>query len=145
MSSPRVSDNPVLGSVFNTKTNDRDIVDDVHVASGILINTSSVGLKRIGNSNTASNGATLIDLLHHVLLARDGSELVNIEDSVLIWDEAWATTWLAILANVDRCALDTIVMATSLIDGTGLISDVVLVHVIEGRDSLTTMASIVIH
>jgi hypothetical protein len=106
-------------------------VNDVHIASGVLVNTSSIVLKRIGNSDTASNGSALIDLLHHVLLAGNGAVLVNLVNTVLLGDVTRTTAWLASLANVDRCAINAVIVTTGLVDGACLISDVVLVHKLE--------------
>jgi len=83
--------------------------------------------------------------LHHVLFTRDRAEFIDLVDSVDIRDEARATTWLTVLTDVDRCTLNTIIMTTGLVDGASLISDVVLVHVLECRKSLTTMTAIIIH
>ncbi len=119
-------------------------MDDIHVTSGILVNTSSVGLERVWHSDTTSNGSALVDLLHHGLLAGDWSVLIHVEHSVLIGYEAGATTGLAVLAHVDWGTDDSIVEASCLVDGTSLISDVVLVHELEGAECLTTMATLVI-
>ena len=145
MSAPGVSDDPVLSSILNTIPDDRDIVYYIKVASGVLVDTTSVSFKRIGNGNTASNGTALEYLLHHVLLTGDRSELIDLVHTVLVRNEAWATTWLAILANVDRSAFDAVVVTASLVNGAGLIGDIVLVHVLKGRDGFTTVAAVVVH
>ena len=107
-------------------------MNNVEITSCILVDTTSVSFKRIGNGDTASNGTALEDLLHHVLLTGDRSELIDLMHTVLVGNKAWATTWLACLANVDRCALDAIVMTASLVDGACLISYVVFVHELKG-------------
>ena len=88
VSSPGVSDEPVLLVVFNTIADDGDVVNNVHITSGITEDTSSVVLKGIWDGNTASDWSTLGNFLHHVLLAFDFTELGNTVDKVLIWDEA---------------------------------------------------------
>ena len=119
-------------------------MDDVHVTSCILVNTSSVGLERGWVSDSTCNGSALVDLLHHGLLAGDRSVLIHVVHSVLIGDEAGATTGLAVLAHVDWGTDNSIVEASCLVDGTSLISDVVCVHELEGAECLSTMATSVI-
>jgi len=84
-------------------------VNNVHVTSSVLVDTSCVSLKRIWNSDSASNRAALIDLLHHGLFTLNRSKLVNLIDTILVGDEAWATAGFAILANVNRGTYDAIV------------------------------------
>jgi hypothetical protein len=62
----------------------------------------------------------------------------------LIWNET-VLGWLAIFANVDWSTLDTVIVTSGLINGAGLISDFIVVHEIIGRDSFTTMATIIVH
>ena len=52
---------------------------------------------------------------------------------------------LAVLADIDWSAFNTVIVASGLIDGASLISDLRLVHELIGRDSLTTVAPIIIH
>lgn len=120
-------------------------MDYVQVAGFIIVNTTGVSLERIGDCNTASNGTALINLLHHVILTCNRAELVDLEDTVLSRYVAFAATRVASLANVDGSAIDAVVVTASLIDGAGLISDVVVVHEFEGRQGLTTVAAVIIH
>jgi len=129
---PRVSYNPVLGAIFNTEANNKNIVDDVKITSSVLIDTTSIGFKGVRNCNTASNGAALIDLLHHVLFTRDRAKFINLVDSVLSWDEAGATAWFTSLANVDRSTFNTVIVTASLVNRASLIGDVILVHEFKG-------------
>ena len=120
-------------------------MNNIEVTGCILVDSASVSFKRIRHGDTASNGTALEDLLHHVLLTGDRSELIHLVNTVLVRDEAWATAWLACLTNVDRCTLDAIIMTTGLVDGAGLICDVVFVHELKGRDGFTTVATVIVH
>ncbi len=53
-------------------------------------------------------------------------------DMVGVWDEA-RFSGVTVLADSDVGADGTIVMTSSLVERTGFICDVVLVHVVEGR------------
>lgn len=145
VSAPRVSDNPVLSAVFDSESNNRDIMDYVQVTCLIIVNTTGVSLERIGDCDTASNGTALINLLHHVFLTGNRAELVDLEDTVLFRDVTFAAARIASLANVDRGAIDAVVVTASLVDGAGLIGDVVGVHELEGREGLTAVAAVIIH
>ena len=69
--SPGVSDGPVFLTILNTVSNDGDIVDDLHVASGIAEDSTSVVLEGLWHGDTASKGSSLVELVHHVLLSSD--------------------------------------------------------------------------
>jgi hypothetical protein len=120
-------------------------MNNVLVSSGVLVDTSGIAFQRIGNCNTAGNRTSLVNFLHHVLLSRDLAKLVNVIDSVLVRDEAWATARLAVLTNVDRSTLDSIVMTSSLVNRASLVSDIALMHVLISTKGFTTMATIIVH
>lgn len=140
--SPRVPDGPILGSILNTVANNGDIVNNVLVTSGIFEDTRGVVLKSIGDGDTTCNRSTLVDLLHHGLLTRDLSVLVNLVSVVLIRDEA-SLTGHAVLALEHGAALNTIIVTTSSIDGTSFVCNVIVMHPLEGIISLTTVATII--
>lgn len=83
--------------------------------------------------------------MHHCILARDAAELIDIVHTVLVGDVARTTTGVAVLANVDGSAFDTVVMTSGLVNRAGLISDVIGMHIFEGGEGLTTVATVVIH
>lgn len=57
----------------------------------------------------------------------DFAKFIYSVDVVFRWDEARLVR-VAVSAHGDRCAINTIIMTTSAIDGASLISHVVLVH-----------------
>ncbi len=116
-------------------------MNNVHITSSILVDTSGISLEGIWNSNSTSNRAALIDLLHHGLFTLDRSKLVYLIDTILVGDEAWATAGLAILANVNRGTDNAIVQSSRLVNRASLISDVVIVHVLKSTQCLSTVAS----
>jgi hypothetical protein len=95
--SPRVPDSPVLGTVFDTITDDGDIMDNVLVTSLIFEDTRGVVLKSVRDSDTAGNRSTLVDLLHHGFLTRDLAILIDLVGIELIRDKA-SFTGHAVLA-----------------------------------------------
>ena len=137
---PGVADEPVLLAILLTVTNDGDVVDDVEVASVITVDATSVFLEGVGDGNTASNGTSLVDLLHHSLLARDHAVLLNTVHKVLVGDEAGLAR-VAVAAHVHGGADLTVVETTGTIDGASLISDLVVGHPGEGVVGLTTVAT----
>lgn len=139
---PGVSDGPVLGTILNTETDNRDIVDDVLVTSLVLEDTASVVLKGSWNSNTAGNWTSLVDLLHHGFLTLDLAVLVGVVDLVVVLVPA-SVGWRAVLAHDLLGALGTVIVTSGSVDGASLISDLVGVHPLEGVVSLTTVATII--
>jgi hypothetical protein len=139
---PRVPDGPVLGAVLDTITDDRDVMDNVLVTGLILIDARGVVLKSIRDSDTTSNGSTLVDFLHHGFLTRDLAELGNLVSVVLIGNEA-SLSGHAVLALEHGAALNTVIVSTSSVDGASFVGNVVVVHPLEGVVSLTTVAAII--
>jgi hypothetical protein len=78
------------------------------------------------------------------LLTRDGVELVNTIHIVRVRDKA-GLVWLAVFADVDGSALDTVVMTAGLVDRAGLIGHIGAVHELKGTQSITTVAAIIVH
>ncbi len=105
-------------------------MNDVSVASSVIEDTASIAFESVWNSDTASYGSALIDLLKHVFLTRKVTVLIYSINVVLIRDEA-VSVRLTILAHVNRCALDAVIVAASLVNRASLISDVILAHKLE--------------
>jgi len=145
--SPRVPYQPVFVAIFFTVANDGNNVDRFGDASVVAVNASSVVVKGLGHSDIASNGTSLVDLLHHVLLTRDIAEFVNTVDHVLVGHEA-SLTRVAVAANVHGRAFlcDGLVLfvSESAVDRAGLIGDLVVGHPLEGVVGVATMAAIVL-
>lgn len=119
-------------------------MNNVEVSGLIFVDTTLIGFQVIRYGNTASNRTSLVDFLHHGFFSLDLAELFDSVDEVLVLNEARLMR-LAVLAHVDGCAVNTVVVASGLIDGAGFIGDVVLVHKFKSRVSLATMATIIAH
>jgi len=52
---------------------------------------------------------------------------------------------MAILAHVDRSAIDTVIVTASLVNRASLIGNLVFAHEIESTESEPTMATIIVH
>lgn len=113
--SPGVPDGPILSTVLNTIADNGDIVDNVLVTGFVFKDTRGVVLKSIRDGDTTSNRSTLVDLLHHSLLTRDLSVLVDLVSVVLVRNEA-SLTGHAVLALEHGAALNTIIVTTSSVD-----------------------------
>jgi len=111
-------------------------------SSVITINSTGVVIKRLWNSNTASNWTSLVDLLHHIILATDQIILIYTIDAVLIGDKA-SLSWVAVTALLHSTACLTIVKTTSHVYGACLIGDLVVGHVLKGVQVPSTMAALV--
>ena len=115
-------------------------------SSGVLVDTASVSSEVSRHSDSASNRTTLEFLDHgfFIIIASNRCELVNFVDIVLGRNEA-VIMRVAIFALDDRRAFKTIVMTSGSVDRAGLISDFIIMHELVGRDSFTTVATIVFH
>jgi hypothetical protein len=119
-------------------------VDNVSITGGIIENSTSVALESIRDGNTASNGASLIDLLQHVVFSGEITELINTVDVVLVRYKA-ISVGMAILALVNRGTFNAIVMATSLIYGARLVCNLIFTHEIESTKGETTVTAVIVH
>ena len=137
---PGVTDEPVRAAILLTVANNGDVVNNVHVTSVVTVDATGVVIEGLRDGDTASDGSSLDDLLHHVLLADDFIEFVNTVDHVLVGDEA-GLTGVAVAANVHGRADLTVVEATGAVDGASLISHLVVGHPLEGIVGLTTVAT----
>ena len=141
---PGVSDQPVWLAILLTVTNDGDVMDDFNITSVITVDATGVVLEGVWDGNTASDGSSLVDFLHHVLLAGDLAEFVDTVDQVLVGDEA-SLTWVTVTANVHGRAwlgnLSLLLVTESTVDGASLIGDFVVGHPLESVVGLTTVAT----
>ena len=138
--SPRVSNEPVLGSVLNSVSNHGNVVDNVQVSSGVVEDSASVLLESIRDGNSAGNGSSVVDFLHHGLFANDVAVLGNLVDGVLVGHEAGLVR-VAVLALHDGGALQAVVVASSLVSGAGFVGDFVVVDPLEGVEGVSSMAA----
>ena len=88
---PRVANKQVWLIVLRSITNNRDVMGNLHVASIVTENATSVVMESIRHCNTASKRTALVQLLFHVFLAGDSSIFVNSIDHVLARDVASLT------------------------------------------------------
>ena len=81
---PRVTHQPVRRTVLFAISDHRDVVHDFKVTRVVAVDASGVFLERIGNSNAASDGSSLCNLLLHVLFSADVTKLLNAVGEVAI-------------------------------------------------------------
>lgn len=113
---PRVPDVPELLTVFSlSPANNADFMDSVDITSVVTVDATSVVIKRLRDSNRASDGSTLVNFLHHLLLAADWAKLIDLEVAILVRDET-SFTWVAVAADIHCTAADSIVVAACTID-----------------------------
>lgn len=137
--SPRVSSDPVLGTVFlSSVTNDRD--EMVSVDFGLFADDAAGVAVQHGGVDTADDGSSLVNFVDHLLLADDGSVLDDGVDVIFIGR-------LAGLAGEAQAALDlsvavgTVALASGSVVRACLVTDVVLVDVGVGGLSTSSMAA----
>jgi hypothetical protein len=142
MATPRVTNSPVLlsGNLINTIADNRDVVDDVHVSSLVKVDARHVVLKGLGHGDTAGDGATRKNFLHHVFLTYDLTELIDLVHVVGVRDVASLTRG-AVTADVHGGTHLAIVKALSAVDRAGLVSHFIVVHPFVGVVCLTTVAT----
>jgi len=114
----------------------------MHIASVVAVNTTCVVIKALRNGYAASNGSSLVDLLHHVVLAADQSVLIDSVDAVLVRDEAGLSR-VAITAYLHWIASLAVVQTTSLVDRAGFICDLIVSHPFEGIQMPAAVTAII--
>ena len=103
---PGVTNNPVLLTVLLTPTNDRDGVAHGGGSGGILEDAAVVLEELVGDGNTADDGTTGVDFLHHVGGAGNCAELIGVvSGEVLDGVAAVGTISTAISADTEVIAL----------------------------------------
>lgn len=118
---PRVTDSPeFLASLGNTVTNNGDVVDNIHITGLVTEDTTSVVLELFGDGNTASDGTTLVNFLHHGFFADDGSELLSLVNVVGVGDKA-SLTRVAVSAVGHGGADTTVVKTATSVHGASLV------------------------
>ncbi len=117
-------------------------MDNFKITGLVLEDTARVLLEGVRYSDAASDGSSLIDLLHHSFLTLNLTEFINAIDIVGVGDKTGLVR-LTILAHVDGSALDSVVVATGLIDGTGLIGHIIFVHEFESTEGVTTVTTVI--
>jgi hypothetical protein len=138
---PGVTDSPELLTLSgDTVADDWNVVDDIKITSFVTEDTTSVVFESLGDGNTASDGAALVNFLHHGFLTSDGSELLSLVDVVGVGNEA-SLTGVAVSAVSHGGADTTVVEATTCVHRAGLVGDFVLGHPLECKDSITTVAA----
>ena len=115
-------------------------MNNIHVASVVTENASSVSLKCIWDSNTASDWSTLRNLLHHVLLAAHSAKLIDSVHKVLVRDEA-CLSWTTVSAELHGRALLAVVVATCLVNRASSVSDLVVGHPSKSIVGFTSVAA----
>jgi hypothetical protein len=140
--SPWVSHSPEGLAVFDTITNNGNVVHGLQVSSGITENTAGVIFESLSYRNTTSDGTTLVDFLHHVCFGWDTTILLYFVDSILGWNNA-SIAWAAVSTELHRWADNSIVVSTSLVDRAGSISGVALMHESEDVERPATVTAVV--
>lgn len=99
VSSPRVSNEPIVLAVFNTISNDGNIVADLHITGIVTEDATSVGMKRISCGHTAGDWTSLVNFLNHVLLSRNSAIFIDSINVIFVGDEA-SFTRIAVSAHI---------------------------------------------
>lgn len=102
-------------------------------------NATSVRMEWVAG-NAAGNRSALVDLIHHVLLTGQSTVLINLVNTVLLWNVA-SFTRVAVSAHFHGGALLTIGPAFGLVDGASLICDFIPGHPPKGSKWVTTTAA----
>lgn len=141
--SPRISDDPVIGSVsFLTPTNNGDNVISSRISSSIIVNTTSVVVSQIFSGiDVTSNRTSVVDFLHHILFT---SNITVFGDSVnlSVFLSPTSLSRHAVLAhNLSRTA-ETVVVTVGLVRRTRFISDIVFLNPLESGTRVTTVTTV---
>ena len=99
VSSPRVSNEPVVLAILFTISNDGNIVANLHITSIVTEDTTGVGMKRISCGHTTGDWTSLVNFLDHVVLSRDCAIFIDSVNEILVRDEA-SFTRRAVSAHV---------------------------------------------
>lgn len=142
VASPRVSDDPVLDSVLLSPSHNRNVVVEVLSAGLVLEDTAGVVDEFLGDGDGASDRASLVDLVDHVLFSHDISVFVDSVDLGAFLSPT-SLAGEAVLALDFSSATNTIVMTVSLVGGAGFIGDVVVVDPFVSGPSITAVAAFV--
>jgi hypothetical protein len=139
---PRVTNSPELDTVLNTVTNNGNNVVGIQESSLIVEDTTIVVIKGLVGSDLTSEGTTLVKFVLNSRFASDVAVLLNVVFVVLLGDDA-SFTGSAVSAVRHSRATNTVVPASTLVDGASLIGDVVVEHPFVGVGCITTVAAVV--
>jgi hypothetical protein len=107
-------------------------MDDASITTEIIVDSTSVVVEKIfWDSDSASKRSVLVKMFLHGFFSLDSAEFIDIVDWVLIRNET-RLVWVTVSALNDRSAVISVVVASSVIDRAGLISEFVLRAVREG-------------
>jgi hypothetical protein len=128
---PGVPHDPILYTVLDTPSYNRNFVIVDILPSLILKDASLIVLKLLSNCKLASNTlinmnyirSALVDLLFHLLFTVEETEVVDTVNFSLLLGPA-SLPWHAVLAHGDIVALVPLFLALGLVDGASLISHV---------------------
>ena len=95
-------------------------------AGRVVVNSVRVVNKGLRVGDGAADGATLVDLVHHGLLASDETVLLDLVDVVLFRDVA-GLAGVTVAAHGHGRAADTVGPAASLVNRARLVRDVIIV------------------
>ena len=127
MSTPRVTNTPILDTVFLTPSNDTNSVIFFNTSSCIVVNTICISFKVSGISDWAADRSTLINFIHHSFFTAYMTVLFNLVDIILIRDKTGLASF-TITAVWHSTTFNTVGPASSLINWASLISNVVLIN-----------------
>lgn len=144
ITSPWVSDIPKLSAIFiDTPTYNRDGMVNVIYSCCVDINTTSVVHPQvIVCSNQTTNWSSLKHLLNNSIFSRDDSVLRYSIDLRVLLSPAFSW-WIAVSAFDLWWTFNTTIPTISLISWTSLISNEIIINVLESSRDWTTMTAIV--
>lgn len=106
-------------------------------------NASSIVFELFGCIQTAGNGPSLVDFVHHSVCAVDGAILVHAVDMVRLLRPAPLSR--PAVAALDKIgAIQSVGPSLRLIDTAGFVCDIILVHELERRQMGTSLAPVVV-
>lgn len=137
---PGVSDQPVLSTILvGSEADDGDDVIEVPCLSSDINETGLVVFDP-GGVNHASNRTSVVDLVQHLVFTIDVAVFFGFVDRVALGNVA-VTLLVTDAALESVIAGSTVFPTLGLVVGARLVSDTVLVHVLEGTGSTTTVAA----
>jgi len=141
---PWVSNDPVLSSLLNSKSNNWDFVHNVNVSSRVMEDARCVVLKGSRNCNTTSDRPSLVNFLDHCIFSCYVCILINSVSVILIRDEAWFVR-ITVFAGINWRAYFSVVVTSGSVNGASLISNVWVVDEFEGTHCSSSVAPIISH
>jgi hypothetical protein len=120
VSTPRVSDNPVFGAVFNTVTdNGNSMIDGVR--GGVNVDDGTIVVQDVSSIDTAGNWTSLVKLVQDSgLRVREVAKFIDSVVVPFLRDPA-AVRWVAVSADDIFGAAETVGVTTGLVRRAGFI------------------------